>query len=184
MGLRSTVPARAKCCRRDAGAGSVGPGVPWACRGRFPDAAQQRGTAIVEFTISLPVLLFLMLATAEFGRILSEYNTLTKSVRDAARYLASNAAQGTTGIVNITSTVQTQTTNLVVTGNINGSGSALLPGLSASNVTVSDAGGGYVSVNVSYTYVPMIGSTLPTFGFTSPISLNMPLKAAVIMRAL
>jgi Flp pilus assembly protein TadG len=158
--------------------GRPGIGAELAC------AAQHRGTAIVEFTVALPFLLFLMLATAEFGRILSEYNTLTKSVRDATRYLASNAAQGTTGIVSITSQVQTQTTNLVVTGNINGSGSALLAGLSASNVTVSDAGSGYVSVSVTYTYVPMIGATLPTFGFTSPISLSIPLKAAVIMRSL
>lgn len=147
-------------------------------------ARRQRGTAIVEFAIALPLMLFLMLATVEFGRILSEYNTLTKSVQDAARYVASNAAVGTTRIVNITSSLQTQAANLVVTGNINGTGNALLPSLTTGNVTVADAGNGYVSVSVTYTYVPIVGASLPTFGFTSPISLALPLNAAVIMRAL
>jgi Flp pilus assembly protein TadG len=151
---------------------------------RCSSAAQQRGTATVEFAIALPVLLFLMLATAEFGRILSQYNMLTKSVRDACRYAASNAAPGTAGIVSITPQLQTAVGNLVVTGNAAGTGSALLPGLVVGNVTLSDAGNGFVSVSAAYTYQPMIGATLPTFGFGSPISLALPLNAAVIMRAL
>jgi Flp pilus assembly protein TadG len=149
-----------------------------------PCTRRQHGTAIVEFAIALPLMLFLMLATVEFGRILSQYNMLTKSVQDAARYAASNASAGTTRIVNITSSLRTQTANLVVTGNINGTGNALLPSLTAGNVTVADAGNGYVSVSVTYTYVPIVGASLPTFGFASPISLTLPLNAAVIMRAL
>jgi Flp pilus assembly protein TadG len=147
-------------------------------------AVRQHGTATIEFAIALPLLLFLMLATAEFGRILSQYNVLTKSVRNACRYATTKAAGGTTGTVSITPQLQTAVGNLVVTGNMNGSGSALLPGLVAGNVTVSDAGNGFVSVFAAYTYQPMIGATLPTFGFGSPISLIFPLNAAVIMRAL
>lgn len=147
-------------------------------------ARRQRGLATVEFAIAAPLLLLLLLATAEFGRILSQYNTLTKAVRDACRYVAANAAVGTTRIVNITSQLQTQAGNLVATGNLAGSGTPLLPGLSASNVTVTDAGNGYVSVSASYTYQPMLGSKLNTFGFGAAISLALPLNTAVIMRAL
>lgn len=148
-------------------------------------ARSQRGIASVEFAITLPLLLLLLLATAEIGRMLSQYDTLTKTVRDGARYLAANALAGSTSTVQITSTVQTQTQNLVVTGNINGTGTPVLPGLATGNVTVSDAGNGYVSVSASYTYQPMLGA-LRTFGLTSgsSIALAIPLNTTVVMRAL
>jgi Flp pilus assembly protein TadG len=151
---------------------------------RQPGARPQAGLATVEMAIALPLLLLLMLATAEFGRILSQYNTLTKATRDACRYVASNAAVGTTRVVSITPQLQTNAGNLLVTGNVNGSGSPLLPGLATGSVTVSDAGNGYVRVSVSYTYQPMIGATLPTFGLAGSIPLAIPLSAAVVMRAL
>jgi Flp pilus assembly protein TadG len=143
----------------------------------------QRGVAVVEFTIALPLLLFLLLATAEVGRVLSQYDTLTKSVRDASRYVAGKALNPA-GIVSISPQLSSETRNLLATGSIGGSGSPLLRGLSASNVTVTNAGNGYVSVSVSYAYTPMLGASLPTFGLGRPISLAIPLKATVVMRAL
>ena len=44
--------------------------------------------AIVEFALILPFLLLLTFIATEFGRAIWQYNTLTKSVRDAARYLS------------------------------------------------------------------------------------------------
>ena len=143
-----------------------------------------RGIASVELAIALPVLLLLLTAIVEVGRLLSEYDTLTKSVRDAARYLASNAFQGTTGVVSITPQVQSATANLVVTGNVNGTGPALLPGLVSGNVSVTNLGAGYVSVSASYTYQPILGARLPTFGNGPPIALGFPLNATTVMRAL
>ena len=148
------------------------------------DRTRQAGTAALELAIALPVLLLLLVATAEVGRLLSQYDTLTKSVRDAARFLASNALGGTTGVVAITPQVQTQTQNLVVTGNINGSGSAILPGLVAANVTVTAVDSTHVSVSAAYPYQPLLGATLPTFGIGSPISFSFPLNATVVMRGL
>lgn len=144
----------------------------------------QRGLAMVEFAITLPLLLILMLGTAELGRLISQYDTLTKAVRDGARYAASTAAMGSTGIVYVTPQIQAAVANLVATGNVNGTGTALLPGLAATNVIVSDAGNGFVSVSATYTYEPMLGATLPTFGLGNPISLAFTLDAAAIMRAL
>ena len=46
-------------------------------RPEFP--RPQRGVAIIEFVITLPLLLLLLLATAEIGRALFQYNTLTKA---------------------------------------------------------------------------------------------------------
>lgn len=48
----------------------------------------QRGVAVVEFALVLPMLLVLTFITTEFGRAMYQYNTIAKSVRDAARYLS------------------------------------------------------------------------------------------------
>ena len=142
-----------------------------------------RGIATVEFVICAPVLFLLMLGTAEVGRLMFQYNTLTKTVRDGARYVASRAAVGTTRVVNITVPVRDETRNLVVTGNTAGTGSPLLPGFAVGSVTVSNAGNGFVSVTATYTFEPVLTS-LPSFGSGASINLAMPLTATVIMRAL
>ncbi|HEY0685463.1 MAG TPA: TadE/TadG family type IV pilus assembly protein [Steroidobacter sp.] len=157
--------------------------MPSNMRARFSQL-RQRGVATVEFAICIPVLLLLMLATAEIGRMLFQYNTLAKAVRDGARFAATNAAVGTTRIVNIIPTVYSGTRNLVVTGNTAGTGAALLPGLTVNDVTVNDAGNGFVRVAATYNYVPMVGATLPKFGLGDPLDLTVTLPATVVMRAL
>jgi TadE-like protein len=84
----------------------------------------QKGVAIVEFALILPFLLLLTFITTEFGRAIWEYNTLTKSVRDASRYLA----------IQPVGTKITEARNLMVFGNLAGSGSPLALNLSLANV--------------------------------------------------
>jgi len=145
----------------------------------------QSGTATIEFAVALPLLLAVLMATAEFGRMLSQYDTLNKAVRDGARYLAANAlaAGGTTGVITITPAVTTATKNLVVKGNTTGAGNALLPSFTAGNVTVTNLGNGYVSVSAAYPYVPMLGASLPTFGGGS-VNTAITLNATTVMRPL
>lgn len=144
----------------------------------------ERGVATIEFAICAPLLLLLLLATAEVGRVLFQYNTLTKAVRDGVRYTAAYASDGRR-MVTITPELRTQTRNLVVTGTIAGTGAALLPGWVADdNITVADADNGFVLVAATYTYRPMLGASLPTFGLGDPIALAIPLTATVVMRAL
>ena len=85
---------------------------------------RQHGVALVEFALILPLLLLLTFITTEFGRAMYQYNTLTKSVRDAVRYLS----------LQTPGTKTTEARNLVVYGNISGSGSPLAVGLALSNV--------------------------------------------------
>lgn len=85
---------------------------------------RQRGVAIVEFALILPFLLLLTFITTEFGRAIWEYNTLTKSVRDAARYLS----------IQTPGTHIAEARNLMVYGNLKGTGTPLALGLSTSNV--------------------------------------------------
>jgi Flp pilus assembly protein TadG len=124
--------------------------------------SRQSGVALVEFALILPFLLVLTLITTELGRALYQYNIISKSVRNAVRYL-SMQAPGT----NID-----QAKNLVVFGNLSGTGSALAIGLSKSLVpdpVWSTAGTGpvinTVTIKVSgYRFTPL---------FTSVFDINL-----------
>jgi Flp pilus assembly protein TadG len=142
---------------------------------------RQRGLATVEFAICAPILFLMMFATAELGRLLFQYNTLVKAVRDGARY-AATAATNSTRVVTIDNAKLTATRNLVVTGNTAGSGTPLLPGLSVNDVNLTNNGNGFISVSATYDYQPMLGAPLPMFGFGDAIDLSMELSAVVIMR--
>jgi Flp pilus assembly protein TadG len=85
---------------------------------------KQKGVALVEFALVLPFLLLLSFITVDFGRAVWEYNTLTKSVRDAARYLS----------LQTPNTKITEARNLMVFGNTSGSGAPLAFGLTTSHV--------------------------------------------------
>lgn len=145
--------------------------------------SRTKGVAIVEFIIVLPICLILIMATAEFGRVFMQYNTLTKSVRDGVRYVAANALVGSTGVVSINGAVQAQAQNLVVYGNTAGTGSAILPGLITGAVTVASPGGSRVSVSVTYPY-GSIFVFIPGFFYGGDTSTSYNLQAAVTMRAL
>lgn len=145
---------------------------------------RQTGTAIVEFTIVVAILIVLVMATAEFSRAFMQYNALTKSVRDGARYVAGRALVGSTGVANITAGISTAGKNLVVYGNTVGAGAPILPGLNIGDVTVATVGGNDIIVTASYAYgsifafVPGLfyGGNVNTTGYT--------LQTAVTMRAL
>lgn len=135
---------------------------------------RHKGTALVEFALVLPLLLILTLITTEFGRAMYQYNTLTKSVGDAVRYLSTQTPGSHTA----------EARNMIVYGNLAGTGSPQAPGLSLSNVPVptwqatsTNPVINTVTVQVTgYTFVPMIPSIFSiSFGsipFT-PISATM-----------
>lgn len=120
---------------------------------------RQRGVAIVEFALILPLLLLLTFITTEFGRAIWQYNLLAKSVRDSVRYLSLQTPDDAVAIA--------KAKNLTVYGNLNGTGTPLAPGLSTSHVQVPTpwptTGTAPVirTVTVSitgYTFKPMVAS--------------------------
>lgn len=145
---------------------------------------RQAGLATVEMVAITPVMLLLLLGIGEFGKALMEYNTLNKSVRDAARFVAGTALLGTTGTVQVTADIESAARNLVVFGNVAGTGNPLLPSLAADQISVRDAGNDLVVVQADYPYLPIMGPVLQTFGFGDGMGLDFTLTASVTMRAL
>lgn len=145
---------------------------------------RQKGLAMVEFAIGAPVLLLLLLAIGEFGRMLSHYNQLLQGSRDAARYVASHAMNSTLGRIDLNGSLQGTAQSLVVYGAPSQGGrSAILPGLTTGMVQVSTVNTEHIQVSVTYTFRPVIGAALPGF-FGDDIPLNIPLTATTVMRAL
>ncbi len=152
-------------------------------------SARQRGVAIIEFTIVLPILLVLMLAVAEIGRAFLQFNTLTRAVRDSARYVSANALNGTTQTIDVSTAaaVYSAAQNLVAYGQIapQDTPQPLLPGLVPGDVTINNpAGTDDITVTVSYNYQPMLGPILPGLFYGSDLAVTYPFQAQVTMKVL
>ena len=150
--------------------------------------ARQRGAVLVEMVLVTPILLVLLLVTADLTRAFIEHNTVTKAVRNGARYVAANAFEGTTGVVNIDATLRTETQNLVVFGSTTppGGASPVVPGLTPANITVVQiAGTNDIAVSATYALGGLFGPVLPINLYTgNTISASRTLRATVTMSAL
>ena len=145
---------------------------------------RQRGAILAETAVVLPLIIFLVVLTAEVTNAFVDHNTLTKAVRNGARHVASNAVLGTTGVVLLQPQLITEAQNLVVYGNVSGGGTAIISGLAISDVQVQDLGGDNIAVIASHNYTGILGPILPSFGFGADSSLTHTLSATVTMRAL
>ncbi len=153
---------------------------------------RQRGLAMVEFAISVPVILLLMFGSFEFGHLMTAYSTLNDGVRNAARYVAGAALRNTADTMvtgaNWTS-LQTEGTNLAIYGNIAGTGSPILEGLDLGTTTLTvseDTVARTIKVDVDYPYVPLFshfGNAIPTF-MGGSLSTAYHLKISTTMKAL
>src|SRR5687768_15815910 len=140
-----------------------------------------RGVQLDELALVMPVLILLFAAVAEFGRYYQSYTTLAKGTRVAARYLATAPYAGCEDLA---------AKNLVVYGNMAGTGSPIVNGLSVTNVRITrrNAGGttgGFPATvtiditNLNHTPIFDLGRLL-----RSSLSLNVAMKPSVTMRYL
>ena len=141
----------------------------------------EQGVQLLELAIVLPIMLLLFAGVAEFGRYFYEYTTLAKGARVGARYLASKSV--TSG-----KDWKGDAKNLVVYGNIGGSGDPILPGLGPGNVDVQYAGGpagipDTVTVKIiNYPHESIFD--LGAFLNSDSLTLNVDVKPSVTMRFL
>ncbi|SET16414.1 TadE-like protein [Nitrosospira multiformis] len=94
-----------------------------------------RGAVAVEFALLLIPLMLLAFGIAEYGRALYQYNTLVKTVRDAARLLSHYNPEDPASY----GPVLEEARCLAVYGNTSCSGPALAPGLTTGMVTIASS---------------------------------------------
>ena len=145
---------------------------------------RQRGAVLVEMVLVTPILLIVMLGVAEVTRLFVDHNTLTKAVRNGARHIASNALNGSQGVVVLDANLIAEAQSLVVYGNTGGAGAPVLPNLTMADVTVTDVGNGNIEVTVTHPMTGMLGPALRSLTGGSDINLVHNLQATVTMRAL
>ena len=143
----------------------------------------QQGIAMIEFVIAAPIVLFMGLAIAEMGNAIMQYNILTQSLRDGARELASIAGNGTSGGIEVTVAEDEAIRNLIAYGTT-GTGTAVVPGLTAGNVTVTDRGDRTFSIQVDYPYQPLLTGGIPKLYTTGNIGNEFTMSAEMIVRSL
>src|ERR1019366_7650513 len=148
---------------------------------------RQRGLAIVEFALTMPVLFVLMFGSFEFGHFLIQYSALNDAVRNAVRYVAGAASKGTDGRLvtgGAWATLAARGQNLAVFGNVAGRGAAVLPGLDIGQITVTEnTTNNNINVAAAYPYESLFGAAIPTF-MGGSISTTYTLAISTTMRAL
>jgi hypothetical protein len=152
----------------------------------------QKGVAAIEMTLLLPFMLLLVFATTELGRLMFQYNTLTKLVRDAGIFLSHNAdTRQTSRLPNPLIDAEcnnciSKAKNLLVYGTINSGGIPLLSGLTTSNVSIleSPVGSRRLIIDVSYDWQPLFGEGLTIFGLGNSVDLSFNLNTHYAVTAL
>jgi Flp pilus assembly protein TadG len=124
-----------------------------------PKRDRERGQAVVEMALTIPILLALLLGIIEFGHGINSYLTVLSSARDAARLGAQGGATESTLLAMVAKETERLPTVLPATSEncVSGAGVCITQPIV----------GGYNSVKVKVCYDhPMIVGFPP---FTSPI---------------
>ena len=98
---------------------------------RHSSRSRVRGVAAVELALLITPLVLMIFGTTELGRAIYSYNTLDKTVRDAARHLSQHGPGD--------ATVAAEARCLAVTGTTDCSAAVVVPGLTVGMVTICDA---------------------------------------------
>jgi len=128
-----------------------------------------RGVAAVELALTMIPLLVLTFGVTEYGRAIYTYNAIDKASRDAARYLTAP----TPGAVDPNADAR----NMVVYGNVQGTGSPLAPGLSTGMVNICDATacpGTHAAVPTGSGAVNLVTVSINGYVYTSIVTFVAP----------
>jgi Flp pilus assembly protein TadG len=133
--------------------------------------SSERGSALIEASIVLPLLLALVGGVLEFGFFFYQEQLITVGVHDAARYLA--LTRDPTSVAN-----QSDARNLAVSGSVDGGGSRV-PGWTGDAVSITitpwDNSDGTLNGGTIIPIVTVSTSFLDTsLGFLGILGLNAP----------
>ena len=122
----------------------------------------ERGTAIVEFTLTAAFFLMMIMAIISGGHLFFTHNALVESTRRGARYAATLARPSADPCLNASATVD-PVKNMVLYGTPTAGTTTLVNNLQPSNITVCYSGDygvaqGTVSVKIEgYSYIFAVG---------------------------
>ena len=143
---------------------------------------KQHGVALVEFAITVSLLMLIVFGITEFGRAIFQYDTLAKAARDATRLLSTKAPGDADAIADATC--------LTVYGHMapcSTTETPLVPGLTSSMVSICDSIScaathqsqgaapvmNLVTVTINaYPFASLVSFVVPNFNF-GPISVTM-----------
>ena len=140
----------------------------------------ERGAELIEFALTLPLLLLLVLGIIEFGFLFQEYEVVTNSAREGARLAALIPSAGYT-----TDEAKARVTDYLTAGGLDLAKAVPAPTVVQSQVQL----GGIIpakcvsayTVTVTYQHpVPFVSGIMTYFGGNIA---QIPLKAVAVMRA-
>ncbi|MDQ3651451.1 MAG: pilus assembly protein [Acidobacteriota bacterium] len=140
----------------------------------------EHGTQMIELAFVLPVLVLLFTATTELGRLFYTYTTLAKATEVGARYLSSQRF--------VTPADEVTARNLVLCGKAAGcgGGSPIVNNLTEGNIIITPPVAGaavrYVTVQINYSYSPLLVFNLSEMTGEPALSLIMDLSPSTTMR--
>jgi len=151
----------------------------------FVKLKQQKGLALVEFAIALPFLILLLSVMGEIGYLLYQQTSLNKSIENGAVYASKNTRLGT-GLIKIDATTEQNAKNLIIYGNLAGTGDKLINNINIEDISLTctygtedgycekDAGVTAITLQANVNYIPVMGSLFDNVtGFTLfPLSLS------------
>jgi Flp pilus assembly protein TadG len=136
---------------------------------RHLQRSRMRGAAAVELALLLMPLVVMIFGTTELGRAIYTYNTLDKTVRDAARHLSQHGPGD--------ATVAAEARCLAVTGTTDCSGAPVAPGLTTAMVTICDATlcpATHKNQLTGLGSVNLVTAGIASYPFTSVVTLVVP----------
>jgi Flp pilus assembly protein TadG len=144
----------------------------------------QRGAAVVDFALVLPILLALLFGTVQFGWLMNNYLALTNAASMGARQLASERGYATPytdtqqAILGATSALNSALTiTMSVGGTTCTSDSTCATALGTS--TTAPPAGTEASVSLGYSFTPLFSGALYSLKSIMPSSLSANMSELV-----
>jgi len=132
--------------------------------------SRQRGVAAVELGLLLTPLVLMIFGTTELGRAIYSYNTLTKTVRDAARHLSQHGPGD--------AVIAAEARCLAVDGTTDCSGTApVAPGLTTAMVAICDASlcpGTHANQPTGLSTISLVTVSIQGYAYTSLVQFVIP----------
>ena len=137
----------------------------------------ERGAELIEFALTLPLLLLLVLGIIEFGFLFQEYEVVTNAAREGARIGSLIPSAGYT-----TNEAKVRAQDYLTAGGLKIAQALPVPTVALSQVAITGTGKCIQVVTSTVTYqhpVPFVSGIMSYFG--SPMA-AIPLRGVAVMR--